>query len=160
MDTAPQSLKVRETQIFFNLVKLSFIYKAQEINFHQHLCLFSLHHPYHPTTWCTQWPGYPGNSSRAPPYPDTEGCLCFFIHGCSTWASCQRLALTPQNTEMTLFYSLSPVSCKAGGQGLLRINHAPCRKLPGGCHNSLVWRTPPLLNPPTPPSIPLLCLHH
>lgn len=45
-----------------------------------------------------------------------------------------------------LFYCFSPVSCKAGGRGLLWISHASCRKLPRGCHNSLLWRPPPSLN--------------
>lgn len=113
-----------------------------------------------PTLLCTQWPGVSGNSCVFPPCPDEEGCLRFFIHSCSVWASCQCLAPAPYTTERTLFYGFSPVSCKAGGRRLLWISHALCRKLPRGRHNSVLWRPPPLLNSPTPPSTPFLCLHH
>lgn len=114
----------------------------------------------HMSMQCTQWPGVPGKSWKSPLCPDGEGCLRFFIHSSSVWASCQRLAPVPHTTERTLFYGFSPVSCKAGGRGLLWISHAPFRKLPRVCHNSLLWRPPPSLNSPTLPSTPLLCLHH
>lgn len=58
------------------------------------------------------------------------------------------------------FYCFSPVCCKAGGRGLLCISHAPCRKLPRGRHNILLWRPGPSLNSPTPTFTPLRCLHH
>lgn len=58
------------------------------------------------------------------------------------------------------FYCFSPGSCKAGGRGLLWISHAPCRKVPRGRHNGLLWGPPPSLNSPAPPCTPLLCLHH
>lgn len=80
---------------------------------------------------------------------------------CGLLASASPLLHTLQRG--LFFYGFSPVSCKAGGRGLLWINHAPCRKLPRGRHNSLLkvgLRPPPLLNSPTTPSTPLLCLHH
>lgn len=104
---------------------------------------------------------YPWQFLQVPALPGWGGLFTLF----HTLLQCVGFLPAPRPCSAhyegdAFFYCFSPVSCKAGGRGLLWISHAPCRRLPRGRHNILLWRPGPSLNSPTSIFTPLLCLHH